>query len=126
MFVKKLFNMKITYSQLADDPNYRKLKEPTKSAAKLQDKLIRAQVNNLDRSINREKLLTQVCEVINKYEDKKDDLQLDLSYALDVIEQYSLTLKDLLNIYPCIEIEDHKAVFDKTDDFISHLENKYK
>ena len=126
MFVKKLFNMKITYSQLADDPNYRKLKEPTKSAAKLQDKLIRAQVNNLDRSINREKLLTQVCEVINKYEDKKDDLQLDLSYALDVIEQYSLTLKDLLNIYPCIEIEDHKSVFDKTDDFISHLENKYK
>ena len=59
-----------TYSHLADDPNYKKLKEPTKSAAKLQDKLIRAQVENLDREINREKLNYEIIknDIYSSYE----------------------------------------------------------
>lgn len=113
-----------TYSKLNDDPNYQKLKEPTKSAAILQDKLIRAQVENLDRTINREKLLSLVSDLIRKYETKKDDLQLDLSYAIEVIKTYSSTLKSVVDIYNVQEAE-HLEVFDKTDDFISHLENKY-
>ena len=113
-----------TYSHLADDPNYKKLKEPTKSAAKLQDKLIRAQVENLDREINREKLLSLVSDLIKKYETKKDDLQIDLSYAIEVIKTYSATLQDIVDIYNVKEKE-CLEVFDKTDDFISQLENKY-
>lgn len=111
---------------LDTNPDYSKLKDPEKSAYKFRDELIQIQKKRLDDPLCRKTILEKTHNIMSKYAVKMDDIKFDLAMAVEVIKVYHATLLDVYQEYPSLQENiEFLDCFDKTDAFISIIDNKY-